>query len=184
MQKDYWRRSQFGHYTWHPRSRFWWFRQWIMVIWISLRWSVVVSLYFLWATIFSIAYCILYVSFWYFSGSPSCFLFKLKPHLEIYQPTGYNSNFMYFNHGQDTFPNGLVGICTDLHLYLFGFYSILQTLCCLLFLPLHIIVPCFLGYGRSAEILWILLGWAIFLWAFEGWAPLHNVPKPTALCWS
>ena len=42
------------------------------------------------------------------SGSPSCFLFSLKPHIEIYPSTGLNSNFMYFNHGQETLPNGLV----------------------------------------------------------------------------
>lgn len=42
-----------------------------------------------------------------FYGSSDCFLFTLQPCLGIYNSTGYNENFMYFNQGQETLPNGL-----------------------------------------------------------------------------
>ena len=41
-----------------------------------------------------------------FYGSSSNFLFSSNP-LRIYNSTGYNSNFLYFNHGQKTLINGI-----------------------------------------------------------------------------
>lgn len=42
------------------------------------------------------------------AGSSHCFLFSLKPIMDVYYPTGYNSNFIYVNQNQQTLPNGLV----------------------------------------------------------------------------
>ncbi|XP_045192773.2 MTOR-associated protein MEAK7-like [Mercenaria mercenaria] len=42
-----------------------------------------------------------------FYGSEDCFLFSLKPEYGVYTVTGYNSNYIYFNQGQETMPNGL-----------------------------------------------------------------------------
>ncbi|KAL4234356.1 TLD domain-containing protein 1 [Mactra antiquata] len=42
-----------------------------------------------------------------FYGNSTCFLFSLKPKFGIYSATGYNENYMYFNQGQETMPNGL-----------------------------------------------------------------------------
>lgn len=42
-----------------------------------------------------------------FYGSSHCFLFSLKPIMDVYYPTGYNSNFIYVNQNQQTLPNGL-----------------------------------------------------------------------------
>ena len=42
-----------------------------------------------------------------FSGTSRCFLFSCQPNIAIYQATGCNENYMYFNHGQDTMPNGI-----------------------------------------------------------------------------
>ena len=44
-------------------------------------------------------------------GDSSCFLFSLKPTMGVYQPTGYNDNYMYLNMGMQTMPNGLVSSC-------------------------------------------------------------------------
>lgn len=41
-------------------------------------------------------------------GDSQCFLFRLKPNMGVYQPTGYNENYMYLNMGMQTMPNGLV----------------------------------------------------------------------------
>ncbi|KAL5022138.1 hypothetical protein ScPMuIL_001293 [Solemya velum] len=42
-----------------------------------------------------------------FSGSSNCYLFTLQPQCSMYTATGYNSNFVYFNKGVQTLPNGL-----------------------------------------------------------------------------
>ena len=41
-------------------------------------------------------------------GSTDSFLFSLRPKLDIYRPTGLNTNYFYLNTGQETFPNGVV----------------------------------------------------------------------------
>ena len=41
-------------------------------------------------------------------GDSHCFLFSVKPTMGVYQPTGYNENYMYLNMGMQTMPNGLV----------------------------------------------------------------------------
>ena len=41
-------------------------------------------------------------------GDSHCFLFSVKPTMGVYQPTGYNANYMYLNMGMQTMPNGLV----------------------------------------------------------------------------
>ena len=43
-----------------------------------------------------------------YSGDSHCFLFSAKPTMGVYQPTGYNENYMYLNRGMQTLPNGLV----------------------------------------------------------------------------
>lgn len=47
------------------------------------------------------------------SGSAYCFLFTLLPVLDIYTPSGLNTNYMYLNQSQQTLPNGLVSMCTE-----------------------------------------------------------------------
>ncbi|KAF4525523.1 hypothetical protein B566_EDAN014909 [Ephemera danica] len=42
-----------------------------------------------------------------FVGSENCFLFNLRPKMNIYYPTGYNDHFQYLNVQQQTMPNGL-----------------------------------------------------------------------------
>lgn len=42
-----------------------------------------------------------------FYGDPSCFLFSLKPNLNICDASGHNNNYMYMNSGQYTLPNGI-----------------------------------------------------------------------------
>ncbi|XP_023683139.1 MTOR-associated protein MEAK7 [Paramormyrops kingsleyae] len=42
-----------------------------------------------------------------FQGDSRCFLFSVTPSLRLYTCTGYNQNYMYLNHGQQTMPNGL-----------------------------------------------------------------------------
>ncbi|CAE1331350.1 unnamed protein product [Acanthosepion pharaonis] len=42
-----------------------------------------------------------------FIGDEECFLFTLSPEFNIYLPTGYNKNFMYFNYGVHTMPSGM-----------------------------------------------------------------------------
>lgn len=43
-----------------------------------------------------------------FTGDNRCFLFSISPSLAVFINTGYNDHYMYFNHGQQTMPNGLV----------------------------------------------------------------------------
>lgn len=43
----------------------------------------------------------------HFVGDSHCFLFSIKPTMGVYQPTGYNENYMYLNTGMQTMPNGL-----------------------------------------------------------------------------
>ena len=45
-----------------------------------------------------------------FLGDENCFLFQIFPSFATYNPTGYNKNFVYLNVGQETIPNGWVGI--------------------------------------------------------------------------
>jgi len=42
-----------------------------------------------------------------FYGDPCCFLFSLKPDLNISVASGHNDNYMYMNSGQYTLPNGI-----------------------------------------------------------------------------
>ncbi|CAH1394063.1 unnamed protein product [Nezara viridula] len=42
-----------------------------------------------------------------FYGDECSFLFRLRPHMALYSPTGYNQNFQYMNHGATTLPNGM-----------------------------------------------------------------------------
>eukprot|EP00039_Didymoeca_costata_P015800 m.273679 g.273679 ORF g.273679 m.273679 type:complete len:450 (-) comp16282_c7_seq1:145-1494(-) len=42
-----------------------------------------------------------------FYGSDKCFLFSIHPRMEVYRPSGLNENFLYFNFGMETLPNGL-----------------------------------------------------------------------------
>lgn len=42
------------------------------------------------------------------SGSTGDFLFSLRPEVDIYRPSGLNTNYFYLNTGQETFPNGVV----------------------------------------------------------------------------
>lgn len=42
-----------------------------------------------------------------FYGDPCCFLFSLKPDLNICVASGHNNNYMYMNSGQYTLPNGI-----------------------------------------------------------------------------
>ncbi|XP_076989298.1 MTOR-associated protein MEAK7 isoform X3 [Tamandua tetradactyla] len=42
-----------------------------------------------------------------FQGDNRCFLFSVSPSLGVFPDTGYNSHYMYLNHGQQTIPNGL-----------------------------------------------------------------------------
>lgn len=42
-----------------------------------------------------------------FIGTEANFLFTLAPHMEYFPPTGLNTNYQYYNHGVQTFPNGL-----------------------------------------------------------------------------
>lgn len=44
------------------------------------------------------------------AGDSRCFLFTVSPRLRVYTATGYNEHYMYLNHGQQTMPNGLVGL--------------------------------------------------------------------------
>lgn len=41
-------------------------------------------------------------------GNENCFLFSLRPKMNIYHTTGYNDHYMYLNVQQQTMPNGLV----------------------------------------------------------------------------
>ena len=41
-------------------------------------------------------------------GSSECFLLTLFPTMEVFAPTGYNSNFMYMQQNAQTLPNGIV----------------------------------------------------------------------------
>ncbi|XP_066903124.1 MTOR-associated protein MEAK7-like [Halyomorpha halys] len=43
----------------------------------------------------------------HFYGDECSFLFRLRPRMELYAPTGYNQNFQYMNQGAATLPNGL-----------------------------------------------------------------------------
>jgi hypothetical protein len=43
-----------------------------------------------------------------FFGSEQCFVFSVLPKTALYFPTGYNTNYAYFNFGMQTLPNGLV----------------------------------------------------------------------------
>ena len=40
-------------------------------------------------------------------GINQCFLFSLNPSMNVFPVSGYNSNYQYYNHGQETIPNGL-----------------------------------------------------------------------------
>lgn len=42
-----------------------------------------------------------------FYGSEGCFLFSLQPEMAVHRPSNLNQNFMYFNYGMETLPNGL-----------------------------------------------------------------------------
>lgn len=42
-----------------------------------------------------------------FTGSETCFVFKLKPDLKVYESSGFNTNYMYLCLHQHTLPNGL-----------------------------------------------------------------------------
>eukprot|EP00298_Acanthocystis_sp_HF-20_P018988 c22167_g1_i1.p1 GENE.c22167_g1_i1~~c22167_g1_i1.p1 ORF type:complete len:500 (+),score=148.28 c22167_g1_i1:18-1517(+) len=42
-----------------------------------------------------------------FYGDPSCFLFTIEPKLHIFESSGMNTNFFYFNLGTKTLPNGM-----------------------------------------------------------------------------
>ncbi|XP_073976156.1 MTOR-associated protein MEAK7-like isoform X2 [Rhodnius prolixus] len=41
-----------------------------------------------------------------FYGDNRCFIFKLSPNMQVYEASGYNSNYMYHNYNQQTIPNG------------------------------------------------------------------------------
>jgi len=43
----------------------------------------------------------------HFRGTRECFVFSLQPHMAIFNSSGYNDHYMYFNQDQQTFPNGL-----------------------------------------------------------------------------
>ena len=51
-------------------------------------------------------------------GSTDSFLFSLRPKLDIYRPTGLNTNYFYLNTGQETFPNGVVSNYLYIHKHL------------------------------------------------------------------
>lgn len=42
-----------------------------------------------------------------FYGTPDSYLFRLAPKMEVFKPTGINSNYQYFHHGAHTLPNGI-----------------------------------------------------------------------------
>jgi len=42
-----------------------------------------------------------------FYGNSDSFLFQLQPYLQLFKSSGINQNYQYFNHGAQTFPNGL-----------------------------------------------------------------------------
>ncbi|KAJ3108003.1 hypothetical protein HDU97_002583 [Phlyctochytrium planicorne] len=42
-----------------------------------------------------------------FKGNSDCFLFTLQPHINVFKPSGINTNYQYFNYGTSTLPNGL-----------------------------------------------------------------------------
>lgn len=43
-----------------------------------------------------------------YTGDMTCFLFEDRTRLAIHTATGFNQNFAYLNHSQQTLPNGLV----------------------------------------------------------------------------
>ncbi|KAI8615269.1 TLD-domain-containing protein, partial [Chytriomyces sp. MP71] len=42
-----------------------------------------------------------------FTGNSEAFLFRLQPELHVYPDAGVNSNYVYFNYGTSTLPNGI-----------------------------------------------------------------------------
>ena len=54
--------------------------------------------------------------FYLHSGSDRCFVFSLHPLMEAYTATGYNTNYVYLNQGQETLPNGVVRLIST-HYY-------------------------------------------------------------------